>query len=122
MTQQNSLQTGSSMSFSCSNNDSRIPPWLQSSEDMERCSKGNFSLVEIQTSKLLNVYRTFFMVLCPDATSALKSRKAIFKASFYNRPCDSEVRVTSPPLHVKSLSPVLSVASASKKDRTPNNR
>nr|XP_028605502.1 oxysterol-binding protein-related protein 3 isoform X7 [Podarcis muralis] len=39
MTQQNSLQTGSSMSFSCSNNDSRIPPWLQSSEDMERCSK-----------------------------------------------------------------------------------
>ncbi|XP_033020925.1 oxysterol-binding protein-related protein 3 isoform X7 [Lacerta agilis] len=39
MTQQNSLQTGSSLSFSCSNNDSRIPPWLQSSEDMERCSK-----------------------------------------------------------------------------------
>lgn len=38
MTQQNSVQTGSSLSFSCSN-ESRIPPWLQSSEDMERCSK-----------------------------------------------------------------------------------
>nr|XP_056713182.1 oxysterol-binding protein-related protein 3 isoform X5 [Euleptes europaea] len=39
LTQQNSMQTGSSLSFSCSNNESRIPPWLQSSEDMERCSK-----------------------------------------------------------------------------------
>ncbi|XP_061441744.1 oxysterol-binding protein-related protein 3 isoform X4 [Rhineura floridana] len=39
MTHQNSVQTGSSLSFSCSNNESRIPPWLQSSEDMERCSK-----------------------------------------------------------------------------------
>ncbi|XP_054846812.1 oxysterol-binding protein-related protein 3 isoform X2 [Eublepharis macularius] len=39
MTQQNSMQTGSSFSFSCSNNESRIPPWLQSSEDMERCSQ-----------------------------------------------------------------------------------
>ncbi|KAJ6666570.1 hypothetical protein lerEdw1_020293 [Lerista edwardsae] len=38
MTQQNSMQTGSSLSFSCSN-ESRIPPWLQSSDDMERCSK-----------------------------------------------------------------------------------
>ncbi|XP_062985090.1 oxysterol-binding protein-related protein 3 isoform X2 [Elgaria multicarinata webbii] len=39
MTQQNSMQAGSSLSFSCSNNESRIPSWLQSSEDMERCSK-----------------------------------------------------------------------------------
>ncbi|XP_077160720.1 oxysterol-binding protein-related protein 3 [Paroedura picta] len=38
MTQQNSMQTGSSLSF-CLNNESRIPPWLQSSEDMEQCSK-----------------------------------------------------------------------------------
>ncbi|XP_053122447.1 oxysterol-binding protein-related protein 3 isoform X2 [Hemicordylus capensis] len=39
LTQQSSMQTGSSLSFSCSNNEPRIPPWLQSSEDMERCSK-----------------------------------------------------------------------------------
>ncbi|XP_048367624.1 oxysterol-binding protein-related protein 3 isoform X3 [Sphaerodactylus townsendi] len=36
--QQNSMQTGSSLSFSCSN-ESRIPSWLQSSEDLERCSR-----------------------------------------------------------------------------------
>ncbi|XP_044306634.1 oxysterol-binding protein-related protein 3 isoform X2 [Varanus komodoensis] len=39
MTQQNSVQTGSSLSFPCSSNESRIPSWLQSSDDMERCSK-----------------------------------------------------------------------------------
>ncbi|XP_008110873.1 oxysterol-binding protein-related protein 3 isoform X1 [Anolis carolinensis] len=39
LTQQNSVQTGSSLSFSCSANESRIPPWLHSSEEMERCSK-----------------------------------------------------------------------------------
>ncbi|XP_005087236.1 oxysterol-binding protein-related protein 3 isoform X1 [Mesocricetus auratus] len=35
---QNSFQTGSSLSFSCAG-DTRVPLWLQSSEDMEKCSK-----------------------------------------------------------------------------------
>ncbi|XP_067418147.1 oxysterol-binding protein-related protein 3 isoform X3 [Emydura macquarii macquarii] len=39
MTKQNSLQIGSSFQFSCQSSESRIPPWLQSSEDMEKCSK-----------------------------------------------------------------------------------
>nr|KAF6470060.1 oxysterol binding protein like 3 [Molossus molossus] len=34
---QNSFQTGSNLSFSCG--DTRVPLWLQSSEDMEQCSK-----------------------------------------------------------------------------------
>ncbi|XP_058038085.1 oxysterol-binding protein-related protein 3 isoform X1 [Ahaetulla prasina] len=38
MTQQNLVQAGSPMSFPCLN-ESRIPTCLQSSEDMERCSK-----------------------------------------------------------------------------------
>lgn len=37
ISKQNSCQTGSSLSFSCG--DPRVPPWLQSSEDMEKCSK-----------------------------------------------------------------------------------
>uniref|UniRef100_A0A8D0HBC8 Oxysterol-binding protein n=1 Tax=Sphenodon punctatus TaxID=8508 RepID=A0A8D0HBC8_SPHPU len=39
MTKQNSLLTGSSISFSCPNSEPRIPLWLQSSEDMENCSQ-----------------------------------------------------------------------------------
>ncbi|XP_005290932.1 oxysterol-binding protein-related protein 3 isoform X2 [Chrysemys picta bellii] len=39
MTKQNSLRIGSSLQFSCPSSESRIPPWLQSSEDMEKCSK-----------------------------------------------------------------------------------
>uniref|UniRef100_A0ABM5GP18 Oxysterol-binding protein n=1 Tax=Pogona vitticeps TaxID=103695 RepID=A0ABM5GP18_9SAUR len=39
LTQQNSVQTGSSLSFLCSANESRFPSWLESSEEMERCSK-----------------------------------------------------------------------------------
>uniref|UniRef100_A0A8C8S946 Oxysterol-binding protein n=1 Tax=Pelusios castaneus TaxID=367368 RepID=A0A8C8S946_9SAUR len=39
MTKRNSLQMGSSLQFSCPSSESRIPPWLQSSEDMEKCSK-----------------------------------------------------------------------------------
>ncbi|XP_048694356.1 oxysterol-binding protein-related protein 3 isoform X3 [Caretta caretta] len=39
MTNQNSLRIGSSLQFSCPSSESKIPPWLQSSEDMEKCSK-----------------------------------------------------------------------------------
>ncbi|XP_038247795.1 oxysterol-binding protein-related protein 3 isoform X2 [Dermochelys coriacea] len=39
MTKQNSLRIGSSLQFSCPSSESKIPPWLQSSEDMEKCSK-----------------------------------------------------------------------------------
>ncbi|XP_019364148.1 PREDICTED: oxysterol-binding protein-related protein 3 isoform X2 [Gavialis gangeticus] len=39
ITKQNSMQTGSSLSFSCTSSESRIPSWLQSSEDMEKCSR-----------------------------------------------------------------------------------
>uniref|UniRef100_A0A8C3T2H5 Oxysterol-binding protein n=2 Tax=Chelydra serpentina TaxID=8475 RepID=A0A8C3T2H5_CHESE len=39
LTKQNSLRIGSSLQFSCPSSESRIPPWLQSSEDMEKCSK-----------------------------------------------------------------------------------
>lgn len=39
MTQQNSVQAGSPMSFPCLN-EPGIPTCLQPSEDMERCSKG----------------------------------------------------------------------------------
>ncbi|XP_025063892.1 oxysterol-binding protein-related protein 3 isoform X2 [Alligator sinensis] len=39
ITKQNSVQTGSSLSFSCTSSESRIPSWLQSSEDMEKCSR-----------------------------------------------------------------------------------
>ncbi|XP_010005877.1 PREDICTED: oxysterol-binding protein-related protein 3 isoform X4 [Chaetura pelagica] len=39
LTKQNSLSTGGNLSFSFSSNDSRISSWLQSSEDMEKCSR-----------------------------------------------------------------------------------
>uniref|UniRef100_A0A673SMY4 Oxysterol-binding protein n=2 Tax=Suricata suricatta TaxID=37032 RepID=A0A673SMY4_SURSU len=38
ISKQNSIQTGSNLSFSCGG-ESRVPLWLQSSEDMEKCSK-----------------------------------------------------------------------------------
>ncbi|XP_039718504.1 oxysterol-binding protein-related protein 3 isoform X4 [Pteropus medius] len=38
ISKQNSFQTGSNLSFSCGG-ETRIPLWLQSSEDMEKCSK-----------------------------------------------------------------------------------
>ncbi|XP_038174128.1 oxysterol-binding protein-related protein 3 isoform X4 [Arvicola amphibius] len=38
LSKQNSFQTGSNLSFSCGG-DTRVPFWLQSSEDMEKCSK-----------------------------------------------------------------------------------
>lgn len=38
ISKQNSFQTGSNLSFSCG--EPRVPLWLQSSEDMEKCSKG----------------------------------------------------------------------------------
>ncbi|XP_040820589.1 oxysterol-binding protein-related protein 3 isoform X7 [Ochotona curzoniae] len=37
ISKQNSFQTGSNLSFSCG--EPRVPLWLQSSEDMEKCSK-----------------------------------------------------------------------------------
>lgn len=39
LSKQNSFQTGSHLSFSCGG-ETRVPLWLQSSEDMEKCSKG----------------------------------------------------------------------------------
>ncbi|XP_010189128.1 PREDICTED: oxysterol-binding protein-related protein 3-like, partial [Mesitornis unicolor] len=39
LTKQNSLAAGGNLSFSFSSNESRISSWLQSSEDMERCSR-----------------------------------------------------------------------------------
>ncbi|KAM4705434.1 oxysterol-binding protein-related protein 3 isoform 2-T2 [Rhinophrynus dorsalis] len=36
---QNSLKLGSNLPFSCINNDTRIPAWLQSSDDMDKCAK-----------------------------------------------------------------------------------
>uniref|UniRef100_A0A8C3BWS3 Oxysterol binding protein like 3 n=1 Tax=Cairina moschata TaxID=8855 RepID=A0A8C3BWS3_CAIMO len=39
LTKQNSLSAGGNLSFSFSSNESRIPSWLQSSEDMEKCSR-----------------------------------------------------------------------------------
>ncbi|KAF0875835.1 OSBL3 protein, partial [Crocuta crocuta] len=38
ISKQNSIQTGSNLSFSCGG-ETRVPFWLQSSEDMEKCSK-----------------------------------------------------------------------------------
>uniref|UniRef100_A0A8P0TE87 Oxysterol-binding protein-related protein 3 n=1 Tax=Canis lupus familiaris TaxID=9615 RepID=A0A8P0TE87_CANLF len=38
ISKQNSIQTGSNLSFSCGG-ETRVPLWLQSSEDMEKCSK-----------------------------------------------------------------------------------
>uniref|UniRef100_A0A8D1T1M3 Oxysterol-binding protein n=1 Tax=Sus scrofa TaxID=9823 RepID=A0A8D1T1M3_PIG len=38
ISKQNSFQTGSNVSFSCGG-ETRVPSWLQSSEDMEKCSK-----------------------------------------------------------------------------------
>ncbi|KAG8442995.1 hypothetical protein GDO86_011713 [Hymenochirus boettgeri] len=34
-----SLKVGSNLQFSCLNTDARVPPWLQSSEEMDRCAK-----------------------------------------------------------------------------------
>ncbi|NXP17745.1 OSBL3 protein, partial [Scytalopus superciliaris] len=39
LTKQNSTSTGGNLSFSFSSNESRISSWLQSSEDMEKCSR-----------------------------------------------------------------------------------
>uniref|UniRef100_A0A8C4UWX7 Oxysterol-binding protein n=1 Tax=Falco tinnunculus TaxID=100819 RepID=A0A8C4UWX7_FALTI len=39
LTKQNSLSAGVNLSFSFSSNESRISSWLQSSEDMEKCSR-----------------------------------------------------------------------------------
>lgn len=39
ISKQNSFQTGSNVSFSCGG-ETHVPSWLQSSEDMEKCSKG----------------------------------------------------------------------------------
>ncbi|KAM6314756.1 oxysterol-binding protein-related protein 3 isoform 4-T4 [Aegotheles albertisi] len=39
LTKQNSSSTGGNLSFSFSSNESRISSWLQSSEDMEKCSR-----------------------------------------------------------------------------------
>ncbi|KAM6422333.1 oxysterol-binding protein-related protein 3 isoform 4-T4 [Rhynochetos jubatus] len=39
LTKQNSLSAGGNLSFSFSSNDSRVSSWLQSSEDMEKCSR-----------------------------------------------------------------------------------
>lgn len=36
---QNSVQAGSGLPFSCLNSESRVPFWLKSSEDLDRCSK-----------------------------------------------------------------------------------
>lgn len=41
LTKQNSLSAGGNLSFSFSSNESRISSWLQSSEEMEKCSRGN---------------------------------------------------------------------------------
>ncbi|KAM5204097.1 oxysterol-binding protein-related protein 3 isoform 4-T12 [Hipposideros larvatus] len=38
LSKQNSFQTGSNLSYSCGG-ETRVPLWLQSSEDMEKCSK-----------------------------------------------------------------------------------
>jgi len=38
ISKQSSIQTGSNLSFSCAG-ETRVPLWLQSSEDMEKCSK-----------------------------------------------------------------------------------
>ncbi|XP_009697306.1 PREDICTED: oxysterol-binding protein-related protein 3 isoform X4 [Cariama cristata] len=39
LTKQNSLSAGGNLSFSFSSNESRISSWLQTSEDMEKCSR-----------------------------------------------------------------------------------
>uniref|UniRef100_A0A6I8NYS6 Oxysterol-binding protein n=1 Tax=Ornithorhynchus anatinus TaxID=9258 RepID=A0A6I8NYS6_ORNAN len=39
LSKQNSVQTGSGFSFACTSGETRIPLWLQSSEDMDKCSK-----------------------------------------------------------------------------------
>ncbi|XP_030357373.1 oxysterol-binding protein-related protein 3 isoform X2 [Strigops habroptila] len=39
LTKQNSLSAGGNLSFSFSSNESRISSWLQSSEDMDKCSR-----------------------------------------------------------------------------------
>ncbi|XP_069814875.1 oxysterol-binding protein-related protein 3 isoform X2 [Dendropsophus ebraccatus] len=38
-TRQNSLKLAGGLNFSCLNNDSRIPAWLQSNDDMDKCAK-----------------------------------------------------------------------------------
>ncbi|XP_018122878.1 oxysterol-binding protein-related protein 3 isoform X2 [Xenopus laevis] len=35
----NSLKLGNNLPFSCLNNDTRVPTWLQSSDEMEKCAK-----------------------------------------------------------------------------------
>ncbi|XP_018124722.1 oxysterol-binding protein-related protein 3 isoform X2 [Xenopus laevis] len=35
----NSLKLGNNLPFSCVNNDARVPSWLQSSDEMEKCAK-----------------------------------------------------------------------------------
>lgn len=55
ISKQNSFQTGSNLSFSCGG-ETRVPLWLQSSEDMEKCSKGrvtqNLCFFLLKTSAL----------------------------------------------------------------------
>ncbi|KAG8573139.1 hypothetical protein GDO81_012303 [Engystomops pustulosus] len=36
---QNSLKLASGLNFSCLNNDSKVPAWLQSNDDMDKCAK-----------------------------------------------------------------------------------
>lgn len=38
-TRQNSLKLAGGLNFSCLNNDSRVPAWLQSNDDMDKCAK-----------------------------------------------------------------------------------
>lgn len=61
ISKQNSFQTGSNLSFSCGG-ETRIPLWLQSSEDMEKCSKGRVTWnLRLFLSRLLDWTGLVFM-------------------------------------------------------------
>ncbi|KAM4874895.1 oxysterol-binding protein-related protein 3 isoform 6-T6 [Thomomys bottae] len=63
ISKQNSFQTGSNLSFSCG--ETRVPFWLQSSEDMEKCSKdlAHCQVYLVEMSQLLQsmdvLHRTY---------------------------------------------------------------
>uniref|UniRef100_A0A8C3VMS7 Oxysterol-binding protein n=1 Tax=Catagonus wagneri TaxID=51154 RepID=A0A8C3VMS7_9CETA len=76
ISKQNSFQTGSNLSFSCGG-ETRVPLWLQSSEDMEKCSKdlAHCHAYLVEMSQLLQSMDVLHRTYSAPAISAIQVPK-----------------------------------------------
>ncbi|XP_053409453.1 oxysterol-binding protein-related protein 3 isoform X10 [Nycticebus coucang] len=79
ISKQNSFQTGSNLSFSCGG-ETRVPLWLQSSEDMEKCSKdlAHCHAYLVEMSQLLQSMDVLHRTYSAPAINAIQVPKPFF--------------------------------------------